>query len=162
MVDVAHYFVKFLESESCGKCSPCREGLPQLSYLLEQVQSGKATEAHLEAIEDVCQGLAESSLCGLGKSAPNPVLSTLRYFREEYEAHLEGRCPAGVCKDLIRYEIDDTCTGCLLCIAPCPVNAITGTKGERHVIDESVCTRCGICRSVCNYGAVKVVSGGQS
>ncbi len=161
MVDVARYFVSFLETESCGKCAPCRLGLPQLSYLLGLVQEGRATSRHLEEIEDVCRGMAESSLCGLGKSAPNPVLSTLKYFREEYEAHLEGRCPAGVCKALIRYEIEETCTGCLLCIDPCPVGAISGEKGLRHVIDDDLCTRCGICQSVCNYDAVKVVSGGR-
>ncbi len=161
MVDVARYFISFLATESCGKCAPCRLGLPQLSALLKQVQEGKATEAHLEAIEDVCGGLAESSLCGLGKSAPNPVLSTLRYFREEYIAHLEGRCPAGICKELIRYEIDDNCTGCLLCVAPCPADAITGERDQIHLIDDNLCTRCGICESVCNYGAVKVVTGGQ-
>ena len=162
MVDVARYFVDFLKEESCGKCGPCRLGLPQLSYLLGRVTHGKATAADLSAIEDVCQGIADSSLCGLGKSAPNPVLSTLRYFRDEYQAHLEGRCPAGVCRDLIRYRITSECTGCLACIKPCPESAITGKRKDLHVIDQSKCTRCGICRSVCKFDAVSVTPGGAN
>jgi heterodisulfide reductase subunit A-like polyferredoxin len=104
--------------------------------------------------------MCENSLCGLGKSAANPVLSTLRYFRAEYDEHLRGRCPAGVCRALIQYRIDDACTGCLLCVKPCPVAAISGEKKSVHVIDQALCTRCGICRSVCQYDAVQVVSGG--
>jgi NADH-quinone oxidoreductase subunit F len=161
MVDVARYFVDFLLEESCGKCTACRLGLPQLSHLLDRVVRGQGTAADLAAIEDVCATMTVSSLCGLGKSAPNPVLSTLKYFRHEYEAHLEGRCPAGVCRELIRYTISDACTGCLLCIKPCPTQAITGEKKELHVIDQDLCTRCGICRSICEYDAVDVTSGGQ-
>jgi len=160
MVDIARYFVEFLEGESCGKCPPCRLGLTQLSHLLRKVSRGEAELADLDAIEDVARGVADSALCGLGTSAPNPVLSTLRYFRHEYEAHLEGRCPAGVCKELIRYEITDDCTGCLLCIKPCPVDAITGAKKEIHLLDQDLCTRCGICRSLCQYDAIKITSGG--
>ena len=161
MVDIARYFVEFLEGESCGKCPPCRLGLGQLSQLLRKVSRGEAEPADLEAIEDVARGTAESALCGLGTSAPNPVLSTLRYFRQEYEAHLEGRCPAGVCKELIRYEITGDCTGCLLCIKPCPVDAITGDKEEVHVLDQDLCTRCGICHSLCQYDAIRITSGGN-
>jgi NADH-quinone oxidoreductase subunit F len=161
MVDVARYFVDFLLEESCGKCAACRLGLPQLSHLLGRIVRGHGTVADLHAIEDVCSTMTVSSLCGLGKSASNPVLSTLRYFRDEYEAHLQGRCPAGVCRELIRYTITDACTGCLLCLEPCPTRAITGEKKKLHVIDQDLCTRCGICRSICEYDAVAVSSGGQ-
>jgi ferredoxin len=160
MVDVARYFVDFLLQESCGKCAPCRLGLPQVSQLLARVARGEAEEADLAAIEDICRGLAEASLCGLGKSAPNPVLSTLRYFRDEYEAHLAGSCPAQVCKALIRYEIDESCEGCMACVERCPVNAISGEKKGRQTIDATLCTRCGICRAVCPTDSVVVVSGG--
>jgi NADH:ubiquinone oxidoreductase subunit F (NADH-binding)/NADH:ubiquinone oxidoreductase subunit E/Pyruvate/2-oxoacid:ferredoxin oxidoreductase delta subunit len=160
MVDVARYFVDFLLQESCGKCAPCRLGLPQLSFLLGKITRGQGTAKDLTAIEEIASGMLENALCGLGKSAPNPVLSTLRYFRDEYEEHLRGRCPAGVCKSLIRYRIDETCTGCLLCIKPCPADAITGQRGVRHVIDLERCTKCGICRSVCQYDAISVASDG--
>ncbi len=162
MVDVARYFVSFLLEESCGKCAPCRLGLPQLAFLLGKVAQGKAARADLDTIEAVAKSMTDCSLCGLGKSAGNPVLSTLRYFRQEYEAHLEGRCPAGVCRDLIRYEIDDSCTGCLACIKPCPTHAVSGELKQRHLIDQSLCTRCGICQSVCNFDAVRVTSGAHS
>ena len=163
MVDVAQYFMNFLQEESCGKCPPCRLGLQQISALLGRVIRGEADQQDLETIEEVAQGIAESSLCGLGKTAANPVLSTLRYFRDEYEAHLQGRCPAGVCRALIRYEITEACTGCLLCIKPCPEHAISGAKGEVHAIDQDRCTRCGICLSVCDkYKAVEITSGGNS
>jgi NADH:ubiquinone oxidoreductase subunit F (NADH-binding) len=160
IVDVARYFVEFLQEESCGKCTPCRLGLPQLSHLLRRVTRGEATAADLARIEDVASGMAGTSLCGLGKSAPNPVLSTLRYFRDEYEAHLRGECPAGVCRALIRYDITERCTGCQLCARSCPTKAITGGKNELHVIDAAACDRCGICRAVCRYDAVQVRSGG--
>ena len=159
MVDLARYFVDFLKGESCGKCPPCRLGLGQLSHLLRRITAGHGEAADLDTIEDVAQGMEQTALCGLGTSAPNPVLSTLRYFRAEYEAHLAGRCPAGVCKALIRYEITEACTGCLLCLKPCPTRAISGAKEQRHVIDQQLCTRCGICRSVCNQDAVAVLSG---
>jgi NADH:ubiquinone oxidoreductase subunit F (NADH-binding)/Pyruvate/2-oxoacid:ferredoxin oxidoreductase delta subunit len=160
MVNVARYFVEFLQQESCGKCVPCRLGLPQLSFLLGKVTQGRATGEDLQTIEEIGRGMCENSLCGLGKSAANPVLSTLRHFRDEYEAHLAGRCPAGVCRDLIRYQITEACTGCLLCIKPCPVAAIAGRREEVHVIDQELCTRCGICRSICQHDAVSVVSEG--
>jgi NADH:ubiquinone oxidoreductase subunit F (NADH-binding)/NADH:ubiquinone oxidoreductase subunit E/Pyruvate/2-oxoacid:ferredoxin oxidoreductase delta subunit len=162
MVDVARYFVDFLLQESCGKCVPCRLGLPQLSHLLHKVTRGEASEADLTAIEQIARGMQENSLCGLGKSAPNPVLSTLRYFRPEYEAHVRGCCPAGVCRKLIRYEITDACIGCLLCIKACPNAAVSGEKKQKHAIDQKLCDQCGICRSICNHDAVRVVSGGGS
>jgi NADH-quinone oxidoreductase subunit F len=162
MVDVARYFVDFLMGESCGKCSPCRLGLPQLSFLLGKVTRAEACEADILAIEEIALGMGENSLCGLGKSAPNPVLSTLRYFRGEYEAHLRGSCPAGVCRNLIRYEINDKCIGCLLCVQPCPTHAITGEKKQKHVLNQQLCDRCGVCRSVCNHDAITVVPGGAS
>jgi len=160
-VDVALYFVRFLLEESCGKCAPCRLGLPQLAFLLTKLTEGKGTLQDIETIEAIAATMEHNSLCGLGKSAPNPVLSTLRYFRHEYEQHVRGRCPAGVCRELIRYEVMDTCTGCLACIKPCPENAITGEFEKIHIIDQALCSRCGICRSVCNFDAIRVVSGGE-
>jgi NADH-quinone oxidoreductase subunit F len=159
MVDVARYFVNFLLEESCGKCVPCRLGLPQLSFLLGKLAAGKGTLEDIDRIEATAATMECNALCGLGKSAPNPVLSTLRYFRHEYEAHVKGWCPAGVCRDLIRYEITSDCTGCLACIKPCPETAITGELEKLHVIDQQACTHCGICRSVCNFDAIRVVSG---
>ena len=161
MVDVARYFVQFLLDESCGKCVPCRLGLPQLAYLLTKLTEGKGTLADIATIESIASTMADNALCALGKSAPNPVLSTLRTFRQEYEAHVEGRCPAHVCRSLIRYEITSACTGCLACIKPCPALAIRGELKKQHVIDPTLCTRCSICRSVCNFNAIRVLSGGE-
>jgi len=160
MVNVARYFVDFLLEESCGKCGPCRLGLPQLSHLLGRVERGEATEGDLDIIEDVGRGMTENSLCGLGKSAANPVLSTLRHFRDEYLAHIEGRCPAGVCRDLIHFEITATCDGCGACVKLCPTDAITGGKDEVHVIDQDLCTKCGVCGAVCTVDAVATIPGG--
>jgi len=163
MVDVARYFVDFLLSESCGKCTPCRLGLDQLSYLLGRLTRGEGSAQDIQRIEEICEGMMTSSLCGLGKSAPNPVLSTLRYFRDEYEAHLAGHCPAGVCRALIRYEITEDCPGCLLCLKACPNEAISGERDVLHVIDQDACDQCGICHAICvKYDAVRVVSGGAS
>ncbi len=159
MVDVARYFVDFLLDESCGKCTPCREGLFALSRTLNRICKGEGREGDIEFLEEVSATVAEASLCQLGGSAPNPVLSTIRHFREEYEEHIqEKKCRAGVCKALIRYRIDpENCTGCMACVRPCPTQAISGEKKKVHVIDENKCIRCGICAEVCNFDAVEVM-----
>ena len=158
MVDIARYFIDFLIGESCGKCLPCREGLTQISALLNDICNGEAKEGTIELLEELSNTVKECSLCALGGSAPNPVLSTLRYFRDEYEAHVkEKRCPAGVCKALITYSIDpEKCTGCLLCARNCPQKAITGEKKKPHKIQTDLCIKCGICRDICTYDAVVV------
>jgi NADH:ubiquinone oxidoreductase subunit F (NADH-binding)/(2Fe-2S) ferredoxin len=158
MVDIARYFIDFLIGESCGKCLPCREGLTQISALLNDICNGEAEEGTIELLEELSNTVKECSLCALGGSAPNPVLSTLRYFRNEYEAHVkEKKCPAGVCKALITYSIDaDKCTGCLLCLRNCPQKAITGEKKKPHKIQADLCIKCGICRDICTYDAVVV------
>jgi NADH:ubiquinone oxidoreductase subunit F (NADH-binding)/(2Fe-2S) ferredoxin len=158
MVDIARYFIDFLVGESCGKCLPCREGIKQIGMMLDDICNGVAEPGVLDLLEETCRTVAGCSLCALGGSAPNPVLSTLRYFREEYDAHvLEKRCPAGVCKSLITYEIDPVkCNGCTLCAVQCPENAISGDKKQPHVIDADRCIKCGICHDVCNEDAVVV------
>ena len=158
MVDVALYFLKFLEEESCGKCTPCREGVHQMRLILERITEGNGKEEDLETIEWMGKAIIDGSLCGLGGTAPNPVLSTLRYFRDEYEAHIkEKTCPAGVCKALITYTIDpELCTGCMVCAKICPVEAATGEKKEVHFIDQDKCIKCGACFESCKFDAVKV------
>jgi NADH:ubiquinone oxidoreductase subunit F (NADH-binding)/(2Fe-2S) ferredoxin/NAD-dependent dihydropyrimidine dehydrogenase PreA subunit len=157
MVDVARYFLNFLVFESCGKCVPCREGLYQLHRLCEKVCEGRATEDDLQLMEQLSKVIKTASLCGLGQSGPNPFLSTIMYFRDEYLAHIrDKKCPAGVCRELITYTITDACTGCLACISVCPVDAITGEKKKKHVIDQDLCTRCGSCYAVCTYDAVEI------
>ncbi len=159
MVDVARYFLNFTMAESCGKCTPCREGTRTMFDLLTRVVEGQGTLQDLETLEEVAIWVKSASLCGLGQTAPNPVLSTLRYFRDEYEAHVrEGRCPAGVCRALIQLAIlPEVCTGCGLCLRECPVGAISGEKKEPHVIDPDLCTRCRLCYDVCPVGAVEIV-----
>jgi NADH-quinone oxidoreductase subunit F len=158
MVDIARYFIDFLIGESCGKCLPCREGLTQISGLLNGICNGEAEAGSIELLEELANTVKECSLCALGGSAPNPVLSTLDYFRDEYEAHVnDKRCPAGVCKALITYYIDpDKCPGCLLCLRNCPQDAIVGERKQPHKIVPDLCIKCGICRDVCHYDAVMV------
>ena len=158
MVDVAKYFLDFLVRESCGKCVPCREGLYQLHRIVTRISEGKGTEADLEQAERLSAVIVGGSLCGLGQSGPNPFLSTMRYFRDEYLAHIrEKRCPAGVCKALIEYRINDKCTGCVACVPACAYNAISGKRKEIHVIDQDKCTQCGACYAVCTYEAIDVI-----
>ena len=157
MVDIARYFLQFTQNQSCGKCTFCRIGTKRMLELLELLCAGKASRKHLQELEQLAPQVSQGSLCGLGKTAPNPVLTTLRYFRDEYEAHLQGRCPAGTCKALIKYRVRDNCTGCTLCAQHCPVDAIPMTPYARHVIDLDKCTRCDSCRQVCPYDAIDVI-----
>jgi len=163
IVDVAKYFIHFLTDESCGKCVPCREGLRQMDKILTNITEGRGKEGDIETLEELSELAIDASLCALGKSAPNPFLSTLRYFREEYEAHIkEKRCPALSCKQLISYYIDtDRCTACMICLRKCPADAIDGGKNKVHVIDQEKCTNCGTCLEVCpdKFRAVKKISG---
>ncbi|MEJ2723953.1 MAG: NADH-quinone oxidoreductase subunit NuoF [Deltaproteobacteria bacterium] len=160
IVDVARFFIDFCQEESCGKCTPCREGTKQLLRILERITEGKGEAQDLDRLEQLCYYIKESSLCGLGQTAPNPVLSTLNYFREEYEAHIRGTCPAGVCKNLFHYEIDpDKCTGCHVCFRVCPQGAVMGEKKEPHGIDQQKCTKCSTCYESCKFGAIVVKEG---
>lgn len=158
MVDIARFFMDFTQDESCGKCTPCRVGTRRILEILNRICEGKGKEGDIETLEMLCKNIRATSLCGLGQGAPTPVESTLRHFRDEYEAHIyEKRCPAKVCRALIRYEIDPvTCTGCTVCARNCPTGAISGERRQVHVIDPDVCIRCGICQQVCNFNAVMV------
>ena len=159
MVDMARYFLKFLVDESCGKCIPCREGVHQLHQMVEDICAGNGKPGDLERIEALSDVIVKASLCALGKSAPNPVLSTLRYFRDEYEAHIKDKkCSAGVCRNLFTFRISpDKCHGCGLCLQACPVDCIQGERKKLHLIEVSKCTRCGACRNVCPSDAVEVI-----
>jgi NADH-quinone oxidoreductase subunit F len=163
MVDVAKYFIHFLTDESCGKCVPCREGLRQMHRILANITEGKGEPGDIETLEDLSETAIEASLCALGKSAPNPFLSTLRYFRDEYEAHItEKRCPALSCRELISFYIDpEKCSACGICRKKCPADAIDGAKKTIHVIDQEKCTKCGTCFEVCpdRFRAVVKISG---
>ncbi len=156
MVDIARYFLSFTQNESCGKCTFCRVGTKRMLDILNRLCEGKAKKADLEELEKLCVWVKKGSLCGLGKSAPNPVLTTLKYFREEYEAHLEGNCPTGKCSALIRYSIDDQCIGCTLCAQKCPVDAIPFAPHEQHVINTELCIKCDSCRQACPVDAIRV------
>ena len=156
MVDIAKFFLEFTVDESCGKCTPCRVGTKRLYELLEKITNGNGEMEDLQKLEDLCYYIKQNALCGLGQTAPNPVLSTLRYFKDEYIAHIqEKRCPAGVCKKLLRFEIvADKCKGCTLCARNCPVNAISGTVRNPHTIDANKCIKCGACIEKCKFGAI--------
>jgi NADH:ubiquinone oxidoreductase subunit F (NADH-binding)/(2Fe-2S) ferredoxin/NAD-dependent dihydropyrimidine dehydrogenase PreA subunit len=158
MVDVARYFVDFLREESCGKCTACREGIKQMLDILTDVTEGRGKEGDVELLEELGEAVKVTALCGLGKTAPNPVLSTIRYFRDEYDAHIKDKkCPAGVCRELIEFFIiPELCTGCGVCGRQCPQEAITGEKKEPHLIDADKCIRCGICRNLCRFDAIGV------
>jgi NADH-quinone oxidoreductase subunit F len=156
MVDIARYFLRFTQDQSCGKCTFCRVGTRRMLDIMDRICAGRGKAGDLEELEELAGMVSAASICGLGKTAPNPVLSTLRYFRDEYEAHLEGRCPAGKCQDLIAYKITDQCIGCTLCAQHCPADAIPMTPYRRHTIDDEACTRCDTCRDVCPTGAVIV------
>jgi NADH-quinone oxidoreductase subunit F len=156
MVDIARYFMAFTQAESCGACVCCRSGTGRMLEILDALQEGRAAPGALEELEALGRMVSAGSLCGLGRTASKPVLSTLRYFREEYEAHLLGRCPAGVCKALIRFDIDKKCIGCGKCAAVCPVDAVSGEAYRLHRVDQKLCTRCGQCREVCPTDAVQI------
>ncbi len=157
MVDVAKYFMHFLKDESCGKCYTCRKGTQRMYEILDDISAGKGTPEHLDLLEELAVVVRDTTMCGLGQTAPNPVLSTLRYFRDEYLEHIENkRCPAGVCKELIHYSINENCVGCQACVKACPEDAITGEKKQPHTIDAAKCIKCGACRSVCKFEAVDV------
>jgi NADH-quinone oxidoreductase subunit F len=156
MVDIARYFLRFTQDQSCGKCTLCRIGTRRMLDVLDRICLGQGRRGDIEELEQLARTVAAGSLCGLGRTAPNPVLSTLRWFREEYEAHLQRRCPAGRCKALIAYRVTDECIGCTLCAQQCPADAIPMTPYAVHAIDQQKCTRCDTCRQICPVEAVIV------
>jgi NADH:ubiquinone oxidoreductase subunit F (NADH-binding)/ferredoxin len=173
MVDVAQYFLNFLSEESCGKCVPCREGIGRMWEILNDICEGRGKDGDIELLEELAETVKDSSLCQLGATSPNPVLTTLKYFRDEYEAHIKGKkCPSGVCKELIHYTIDEkTCKACGACIKPCPAaaisgeprpagrEAITGKKKTPHKIDQLKCIKCGVCMDTCKFDSISIIPG---
>lgn len=159
MVDVARFYLDFTVDESCGKCTPCREGTKQMKEILDRICEGNGTMKDIDELDQLAHMIKETSLCGLGQTAPNPVLSTLKHFRHEYEAHVKDKtCPAGVCRDLTNFVIDDSCIGCTKCAKNCPTNAITGWPKQKHIIDLDLCIRCGACKKACPVGAISSVA----
>ncbi|HZH71516.1 MAG TPA: NADH-ubiquinone oxidoreductase-F iron-sulfur binding region domain-containing protein, partial [Mariniphaga sp.] len=156
MVDMARFFLSFTQDESCGKCTFCRVGTKRMLDILNNITSGKGKQGDLEALEKLAEWTKKGSLCGLGKTAPNPVLSTLKYFRHEYEAHLNGTCPTGKCIDMITYSVNDNCIGCTKCVQKCPVGAIPFTPHQKHSINTELCIKCDSCRAVCPENAIDV------
>jgi NADH-quinone oxidoreductase subunit F len=158
MVDVSRFFMDFIQDESCGKCVPCRIGTKRMLETLIDICEGRGTVEDLQTLEDLAYSIKDTALCGLGQTAPNPVLTTLRYFKDEYLAHIEeGTCPAKVCKTLIQYRIiPEACTGCGACLKVCPTQAITGEKKEVHNIAQEKCSKCGMCYSTCRFEAIEV------
>ena len=157
MVDVAKYFMNFLKDESCGKCFTCRKGTQRMFEILDDISKGLGSISDLGLLGELAQVVRDTTMCGLGQTASNPVLSTLRYFKDEYLEHIKNkRCPAHVCKDLIIYSINDECTGCQACLLACPEKAITGEKKAKHVIDVDRCIKCGNCVSVCQFNAIEI------
>ena len=156
MVDIARFFLEFTQEESCGKCPPCRIGTKRMLEILDKITSGRGTMDDLERLEALAETIRDSSLCALGQTAPNPVLSTIRNFRDEYKAHIvDKKCPAGVCQGLLTYSIDAAkCKGCGMCAKNCPAEAISGVVKEPYVIDGAKCVKCGVCLSTCKFGAV--------
>ena len=161
MVDVARFFLNFTQEESCGKCTFCRLGTKRMLEILERITKGEGKPDDIEKLESLSENIKQGSLCGLGQTAPNPVLTTVKYFRDEYEAHIfENKCPAKSCRDLIMYRvIPDNCTGCMVCARNCPVNAITGEKKQVHFIHQELCTHCGVCFEVCKFDAIEILTG---
>ena len=163
MVDTARYFLTFTQAESCGKCVPCRLGTKRMLEILTRITEGQGTEDDVDLLLEIAAEVKDSSLCQLGQTCPNPILTTIKYFRDEYDEHVKNhRCPAGVCKALISYYIDPLkCQACQICYRQCPVDAIEGDKGIIHVINQDKCTKCGTCIDVCpaRFSAVKVISG---
>ena len=156
MVDIAKYFLEFTQNQSCGKCTFCRVGTRKMLDILERLCSGNAKKGDIEELKELSQMVQNSSLCGLGGTAPNPVLSTIEHFRDEYEAHVQGTCPAGRCRALITYSVTDDCIGCTLCAQHCPVDAIQPKPYQKHEIDNEKCVRCGTCYVKCPENAIKV------
>ncbi|MHA2088050.1 MAG: NADH-ubiquinone oxidoreductase-F iron-sulfur binding region domain-containing protein, partial [Promethearchaeota archaeon] len=160
MVELAHYFISFTQKESCGKCVPCRIGTKRMLNILDKIRQGRANQEDLISLEKIAHTVKKTSLCGLGQTAPNPVLTTLTYFKDEYEAHVvDKKCPALVCKDLISFSIDEkSCTGCEVCRTSCPSKAITGTSKHPHNINSKLCVKCEICYNLCPNNSISKVA----